>query len=109
MIAQRKAPSQARRERNTKSHIKRNKIKNENEINKYKGTKKQPRIRRRQHGRSSQAAPDVEKKKKKTKKPWPKHQKACDSPKRVVRIIFFGLQTLGQKTKHHTPLFFSPT
>jgi len=39
MIAQRKAPSQARRERNTKSHIKRNKIKNENEINKYKGTK----------------------------------------------------------------------
>jgi hypothetical protein len=39
---------------------------------------------------SSQAAPDVEKKEK-TKKPWPKHQKACNSPKRVVRIIFFGL------------------
>jgi hypothetical protein len=68
----------------------RNKKKNENEINKYKGTKKQPRIRRHQHGRRVKQHPML-KKKKKTKKPWPKHQKACDTPKRVVRIIFFRL------------------
>jgi hypothetical protein len=42
----------------------RNKKKNENEINKYKGTKKQPRIRRHQHGRRVKQHPMLKKKKK---------------------------------------------